>query len=52
MLGAKQKVINDDKIVAATYAREYLMRPGKLLEATCSAHAAACLRNPLEHFEA
>jgi len=39
MLGAKPKVINDDKIIAATCAREYLTpsEVGKLTEAACSA---------------
>jgi hypothetical protein len=44
MLGAKPKITNDDKIVAAVYAREYLMPSGaaKLIEAACSRYAASC----------
>ena len=51
MLGAKPKVINDDKIVAATCARECLTPGvGKLVEATCSAHAGACSQPPIRTF--
>ena len=52
MLDAKPKVINDDKIVAATCTREYLTPSGvgKPVEATCSAHVRACSQLPIRKF--
>jgi hypothetical protein len=51
MLGAKPKVVNNDRIVAATCAREYLTPGvGNLVEATCSAHPGACSQLPIPPF--
>jgi hypothetical protein len=51
MFGTKPKN-NDDKIVAATYPREYPMPSGvgKLVEITCFAHAGAMSQPPIATF--